>query len=333
MTIRTIFHLVSAVVFATGAVVPGQVEAQDELPAGNEGALFLLLPVGARGVSLGRAMTAMDGPESVWWNPAGLAGITDGRALLLRDDDLAGVSTALTVLLPRAGVGVAGISYQLLDFGDSDFTDAQGNVIGAASYRNHVGVLSAATELVSGWALGVNMKLIQQRVSCQGDCDGVGNASTTYALDAGVQWQDVFGLPLRLGSALVHAGPRVQIINAEQADPLPTRVRIAAGYDILDHFLEAEEDIYALLTVELEDRWRDLGSPATYVGAEVGAGREQQLVVRAGYVFGADLQVNGAGVGVGLRYDRFELGIGKSLPSTSLVAETEPVHLTLGFLF
>jgi hypothetical protein len=36
---------------------------------------------------------------------------------------------------------------------------------------------------------------------------------------------------------------------------------------------------------------------------------------------------------VGLRYDSFELGIGKSLASTGLNGETEPVHLTLGYVF
>lgn len=332
MTMRTIILTVLAPALLASVAVPTAVQAQSQSAPSHEGAPFLLIPIGAKGVSLGRAMTAMDGPESVWWNPAGIAGLEHDRVILTRDDDLV-TSTAISVLFTRSGVGVAGISYQLVDIGDTQFTDAQGNTVGSASDRNHVAVLSAASHVTSGLALGVNLKLIQQRLSCTGQCGGLGSTSTTYAIDAGLLWRDVAGLPLRLGGALVHAGPRVQILNAEQADPLPTRVRVAAGYDLLDHFLAGDESIYALLTLELEEAWRDRGSPATYIGAEVGAGDEERLIVRGGYVFGGDLQVDGAGVGVALRYNRFELGIAKALSSTQLVSETEPVHLTLGFLF
>jgi hypothetical protein len=304
----------------------------DDVSTGSEGAAFLLLPVGAKGVSLGRAVTALSGPESVWWNPAGLAGLEESRVMLLRGEDLAGELTALSVLLPKRGLGILGVSYQLSDLGESLFTDRQGNVLGTIFVRNHVGVLSLASELVDALAVGVNLKLIQQRWTCRGQCPDGGVSSTTVALDAGFQWRDALGLPLRLAASLAHAGPRVQFINEGQADPLPTRVRVAAAYDVLSHFVEGGE-LRALVTVELEDRWRDLGSPATYVGAELGAGTTQALFVRAGYVFGAALQVDGAGVGVGLRYDRLELGIGKSLASTALSGEAEPVHVTLGFVF
>ena len=223
-------------------------------------------------------------------------------------------------------------SYQLTDLGEIEFRDDQGAFLGTISFRNHLGVISAAADVVEGLALGLNLKLIQQRVSCRGQCDDQGVTSTTYALDAGVQWQDVFGLPLRIGAMVAHAGPRVQVINEGQSDPLPTRIRVGAAYDVLRHVFE-DEPVRALLVLEVEDRWRNPGRPAKYIGLEAGAGVEQSLVVRAGYVFGADLQVDGAGVGVALRYDRFELGLGKSLASSPLVGESEPVHLTLGVLF
>jgi hypothetical protein len=300
---------------------------------GTEGALFLLLPVGAMGVSMGHAVTALDGPESVWWNPAGLSGLDGRRVMLLRGEDVAGESTALSFLLPRSNVGVLGVSYQLTDLGELEYRDGQGNFLGTIAFRNHLAVLSAAADVVPSLALGVNLKMIQQRVSCRGQCADAGVTSTTYALDVGAQWREALGLPLRLGGMVAHAGPRVQIVNEGQADPLPTRLRIGAAYDVVRHFVEEGDEVHGLLVLELEDRWRDPGSPATYVGVEVGAGTTQALAVRAGYVFGADLQVDGAGVGVALRYDRFELGLGKSLASSTLSGESEPVHLTLGVLF
>ena len=55
---------------------------QQEGTAG-EGALFLLLPVGAEAVSLGRAMTAMEGSEGAFWNPAGLVGVPRSELLIV----------------------------------------------------------------------------------------------------------------------------------------------------------------------------------------------------------------------------------------------------------
>lgn len=317
---------------AASTFVAAPLAGQGEGGSSTEGALFLLLPVGAMGVSLGHAVTALDGPETVWWNPAGLSAVEQGRAMLLRGEDVAGESTALSVLFPRPGVGVLGASYQLTDLGEIELRDGQGTFLGTVSFRNHLGVISAATDVIEGVALGLNLKLIQQRVSCRGQCDDQGVNSTTYAMDVGAQWREAFGLPLRLGALLAHAGPRVQVINEGQADPLPTRIRVGAAYDVLHHVFE-DEPVHALLVFEIEDRWRNPGKPAKYIGIEAGAGTEQSLVVRAGYVFGADLQVDGAGVGVALRYDRFELGLGKSLASSPLVGDTEPVHLTLGVLF
>ena len=92
-----------------------------------------------------------------------------------------------------------------------------------------MGIGSLAAPIVAGLATGVNLKLVQQRFTCRGQCDP-GVTATTVVIDAGVQWSDLFDLPLRLGAAVAHAGPRIQFFNEEQADPLPTRLRFAAGW-------------------------------------------------------------------------------------------------------
>jgi hypothetical protein len=84
-----------------------------------EGAVFLVLPVGAQGVSLGRAVTAMPGQESAFWNPAGLVATTGSRVLLLRGETVVGASTGISTLLSRPGVGTLGVSYLLWDMGGS----------------------------------------------------------------------------------------------------------------------------------------------------------------------------------------------------------------------
>src|SRR5712692_10502918 len=64
-----------AFIFLT-AQPPNRLSAQ-ELPL-NAGALFLLFPVGAQAVGMGQTATAAAGRgEAAFWNPAGLATLSD----------------------------------------------------------------------------------------------------------------------------------------------------------------------------------------------------------------------------------------------------------------
>lgn len=321
------------VLLVLGLASPPGAEAQEgDDDAALEGALFLLLPVGAKAVALGRAVTALPGAESAWWNPAGLAEVERGRFLLFRGEDLAGEATAVSLVLTRPGVGALGFAYQLMDAGTQDLRDGEGNVLGTVSFRNHLGVVSLATRFWERLSVGLNLKLIQSRLSCRGQCLDAGVTATTFAVDLGTQASGMLGLPLRVGATLAHAGPDFQFLNEEQADPLPTRLRLAAAYEVLNHFVETDE-LALWVTTELENRWREPGSPATYVGAEFTAGLEQVLFLRAGYVLNALSQVDGAAVGLGLRYESFDLAIAKSLAASTLAGESEPVHISFGFVF
>jgi len=323
---RSLLTLVAALVLA------GHAAAQQRDPSSTEGALFLLLPVGAQGVSLGRAMTAIQSPEGAFWNPAGLAGIDGSRAVLFRGDHAVGTATAVSLLASRPGLGTLGWSYLLLDIGDQDVTDRDGNVLGTVSVRNHLGILSAAARLLEGLDAGVNLKIVQFRLSCRGICLDAGTTATTYAFDAGVQVAPSPRLPLRFGAVVAHIGPRLQVLNAEQADPLPARVRVGAAYDILSPLLK-REDVRGWISLEAQDRLRDPGSLSVYVGSEVVAGSTDALYLRTGYVVGDLDQEGGARVGLGLRYERFDLAIAKSLAVSTLTGETEPVHVSFAIIF
>ena len=301
-------------------------------PSSTEGALTLLLPMGARAVAMGRAVTASQGNESAFWNPAGLARIEEGRFVVLRGNHLAGEATAFSLILARQPLGTLTFSYQLLDLGDQDYRDKDGNVLGTVSFRDHLGIVSFASQVLSWLDTGLNFKVFQTRATCRGQCTDSGVTGTTYFMDAGLLAFPIQGLPLRLGLMVAHAGPDLQLINVEQADPLPTRLRVAAAYELLNHFLE-REDMELWASAELEDRVRELGSPVLYLGAEFAAGQEDQIFVRAGYGQGQTGQPAGMAVGLGIKYQQFEIGIGKALSATSLVDESEPVHVTFGVIF
>jgi len=316
--------LIVTVLAAAGA--PSPAAAQDgSVSTGSEGALFLLLPVGARAVALGRVMTTVESSEAAFWNPAGLAGVDKNEIVLFRGDHVAGTATALTGVWGSSDAGSLGLSYFLLDAGELDQRDENGNYTGTITIRNHLGVASAATRLFDGMSAGVSFKVVQFRLSCRGICPDAGTAATTWAVDAGVQARPIERL--RVGAMVAHLGPRLQVRNAEQADPLPTRIRVAASYDILRALTEREE-VSGWLGIEVQDRLRDPGSLSVYFGTELSAGTDDVISLRAGYVV-ADLdQEDGTRVGLGVRYERFELSIAKSLAVSTLTGETEPVHVT-----
>ena len=297
-----------------------------------EGAATILLPMGARAVAMGRAVTAFRGSESAFWNPAGLARIPEGRLVVLRGTPLGGEMTAFSLLLVRQPLGVLGFSYQLLDWGDQDLTDNDNNILGTISTRDHLGIVSFATQILSWLDAGVNFKVFSTRYTCRGQCPSSGVSGTTYLLDVGFMAEPFRGIPLRLGAMVAHAGPDLQIINVEQADPVPTRARVAAAYEVLNHFT-AVSAVELWVTAEVEDRLQSPGAPVLYLGSELSAGEEDQIFLRAGYGQGQTGQAAGASVGLGLRYQQFEMGIAKSLSSTSLSNQSEPVHVTFGVLF
>jgi hypothetical protein len=298
----------------------------------TEGALTLLLPIGAKGIAMGRAVTASHGRESVFWNPAGLARLEDGSFFVYRGSNLAGEATGFSLILARQPLGVLAVSYQHLNLGDQDLKDPDNNVIGSFSVRDHLAVVSFGLQLLPRLDAGLNFKVFQSKYICRGQCLDAGVTGTTYALDAGVQAEPLAEVPLRIGALIAHVGPSLQLINAEQADPLPTRVRAAVSYETFRHFSDME-GVELWLSAELEDRWRDLGDPVLFVGGELVVGTDDLIFLRAGY---GQQQVGrnpGASVGLGVRYDRFEMGVAKRLSASTVSGEPEPVHISFGVVF
>lgn len=295
----------------------------------DEGAPFLLLPVGASAVAMGRAVTALPGQESAFWNPAGLTGVTSSRVVLLRGEDAAGPSTAASVLFAKPGLGTLGVSYMQIDVGEQALIDEFDNQVGTFNFRDHLLVASAAGQLGAGLNVGVNFKVLQDRISCRGFCDGLATASTGYAVDLGMQWVPRRGVPLRLGAMVAHLGPDFQQKNASQSDPLPTRVRVAAAYDVLHHLKNRQ--LAGWLTLEVQDRPGYRGGTSVYVGSELVAGATDQLFLRAGYATDPD-RLSGAGIGLGLRFDKFELSVAKSLVG-SRVGAPEPFTVSLSVAY
>src|SRR5437899_2404065 len=168
-------------------MVPRAVSAQ-ELPL-NAGALFLVFPVGAQAVGMGQTATPAAGRgEAAFWNPAGLATLSDDEFALHSASLVAGRSNVLGAYFPSRGIGVIGGAVYLVDYGDLDRTDPNGNTIARIAPRNFEFLASYATNLAGSFAFGISYKLVQFRVDCSGDCrDFPAGTGATHALDLGGQ--------------------------------------------------------------------------------------------------------------------------------------------------
>jgi len=293
--------------------------------------LFLLLPMGAQGVGLGRAMTALESAEGGFWNPAGLAGLQQTEFMLYHGNQVVGDATAFAALFARPGTGTLGVSYGLLDIERFEVTDGTGNVVGTIVVRGHQGIVSLARAMNPRLRVGTNLKLVRFGLSCRGQCPEGTAQSTSYAMDTGIQFRPVGSRNLDIGVMVAHIGSGMRMQDVDQREPLPTRLRVGASYLVLRELLE--EEVGFRFLAEVEDRLRDLGSPAFYFGSEIRVGTEDQVYLRGGYVLGNENQIDGAAVGLGLRYERFEFGIARSLARGGPAADREPVHLTLGVTF
>jgi hypothetical protein len=100
----------------------------------------------------------------------------------------------------------------------------------------------------------------------------------------------------------------LQVLNAEQADPTPTRFRAGAAYEVMHHF-SSDSTTALWASFDVSGSWRQGVEPRVGAGAELVL--DETIFVRAGYASGSG-RASGAGVGIGLRYDRFELGIARS---------------------
>src|SRR5688572_26028409 len=110
----------TALAALAGAAPP--LAAQDQ-----DGALFLLVPIGARAIGLGQAVVA-DQPvsESAWWNPAGLARQEKREGAIHHSDSFVGQGDAVALVIPSSLLGVITASMNILNFGELPVTSDDG---------------------------------------------------------------------------------------------------------------------------------------------------------------------------------------------------------------
>jgi len=302
----------------------------------NSGALFLTLPVGAEAVGMGQTAVTLQGHgEAAFWNPAGLATMTESEFGLQNGSLAAGKSYAMTAYLHSHGIGVLGGAVYLLDYGDLESTDSTSSTIAHISPRNLEFLASYATQLGSALSIGINYKLVEFRVDCSGDCRDFPNGEgVTHGLDLGGQLVVGPEGALRIGVAVRNIGFKLQVNNRDQADPLPAHVVVGALYRLaLGRGTGAgptSDGLDVRVAADLDSPWGSYGESGMRVGVDVGY--QHLLRVRGGYSFAPE-GLSGPSVGMGISSGSIGVDLARTFLSGSDFVTDNPTFFSFRVVF
>lgn len=324
--------LVAGLVLAGPALLQGQSTGSSESlrseTSSRETARFLLAPIGARHVGLAGAVTAsVADAEGVLWNPASVAGLQTSTAFFHVSNDFGSNSQVLGVLWNwnRAEIG---LTYYHFDLGTIEARDAANQDLGTIELDDDEFIVTAGYALRPGLDLGVNYKLIRLRSACSGECDSFGGRSVGHAFDLGVVGR-LSGVPgLSLGAMVRNLGPGVALAGGDTSDPMPARVRIGVAVDVTQAFLRTEERFGIAVEADLQQTVTEFDDLDAYVGAELSLRRI--LYVRGGYAW-ASTGRTGPSLGLGLRYDRLVVDVGRAFDDFASFDSGTPFQLSIAF--
>jgi len=309
--------------------------ARAQTGSATEGALFLLLPVGARSVGLGQAVVAdRPGTEAVWWNPAAIGAATRREAAIHHSQSVVGTGDAVTILVPSSLLGVLALSVNIFDYGEQELNpspDAPDEVGGTIIPRSLIYAATYATSLGKYVTAGLTYKLIQFRIDCTGPCPDISFSATTSALDVGAQFMVKKSVPLIIGVAARNVvGLKLQVNDSDQSDPIPGRLQVGVQYRI-DVPPRIAPETAVRLAFDLADGI-EVGNPSPRFGADIAF--RDRFHVRGGYAVEASRsEAGGPSIGLGLSTGNLVFDVARILTGLSADAGKAPTYLSLRYLF
>lgn len=305
----------------------------------TSGATFLLLPISARIVGRGGASVAdAPGTEAVESNPAALGWLTRSEGALHYAQDFNATRFLAAVAIPRRVFGTFELSWARTDYGSQEARIGPDSPpTGSLNPHDDVFAASYGASLGRRLALGVTFKIIRNDYfSCSGVCtdpDDPGavlpGASSTGAVDAGLQYDFTGQAPVRVGVAVHHAGLPVQIQDRAQTDELPTEATFGATVDIPGVARRVPG-------AELRILGEVLTGVASETTGEVRLGAEgiyrKTFALRAGYRHGRG-ESGGPSFGIGYTAKRFAFDLATQFAGFSAEAGQTPTFVAFRYWF
>ncbi|MBN1632545.1 MAG: type IX secretion system outer membrane channel protein PorV [Ignavibacteria bacterium] len=327
----------------------------------STGVPFLLIGPNSRFSAMGETGTAIaDDATAMHWNPAGLAFQTEHTEINFTHSPwLAGLNISdlfYDYLAAKRHIesinGTLGLSLTYLNIGTIIHTDEFGNRLGEYKAYEFALAVGYATKVTTDLGLGVNARFIFSNLSSVsvGNEKGSGTAfSTSFDLAALYRFSKGPGIikdKLSLGLNLSNLGPKISYVDADQADPIPTNLRLGIAYKIFKN--EGNELTFAAdfskLLVNRPDAFYEAlftswkGGPSeigksiqSSVGAEYWYGNPKLIALRAGYFYEDPDYGNRKYItlGAGIRYSLY----GFDFSYISTIEDTHPLANTLRFGF
>lgn len=238
--VRTLLFLLVA--FAA-TVVPASAQV------GSSAVVFLKIEPDSRAAGMGNAGVALaDNASAIFWNPAGLAFQKGTEAAITHSNWLPQLSSDLfyeylTAKHHVPGWGTFGGHLTYLFLGEHEGRDAQNNPTGTfKSYDLAVGV-SYGLKVSQNFGLGTSLRFIYSNLApgqVVGAQETKAGVSTAFDI-AGLYRVPKFnlgsiGTSVSLGFNVANMGPKIQYSDSQQADPIPTNLRV--GYAVTLDFDE-----------------------------------------------------------------------------------------------
>jgi hypothetical protein len=352
---------------------------QSQLFAQGESAVpFLLIAPNARADGMGEAGGALaDDASAVFWNPAALAFVPGQEISLTHSNWLPQFQQSdlfYDFLSYRNRIddwgGTFSASVTYLSLGEFNETGPGGpQVLSTFKAYEVAATVGYATKVFSDLGLGFNLRYIHDVLApfnVQGqDRKGIASA---VSFDVATLWKPqnlslpfigAVGDRLSMGLNLSNIGPKMTYIDAAQADPLPTNLRVAFAANVIKSEFNnvnvvldftrllvrrhpAPVDSLGLptgadppppddLPKSLVTAWGDGGLKKVQIGigAEYWYGSPRLIAIRAGYFYENPNYGNRKFLtfGAGVRYDVY----GFDFSYLSAVEENAPLAETLRF--
>mgnify|MGYP005634492415 CR=1 FL=1 len=338
------------------ACLAGSAEPASATPESRAAVLFLLIEPGARASGMGESYVAIaDDATASYFNPAALAGQTDRKLNFTHQKWLPGLADDLSYEFlaysqPVEGWGNIGVSGTLLNLGEQTRTGERGEILG--SFSSYDLALSGAygAYISDNLSAGIGLKFIRSNLADQGAGiergSGIGNS---FAADLGLLWRATSSLSL--GAALRNLGPNIAYIDASQADPLPQHLVLGVAYEIMEteyHDMLLSIDVYKPLiddgnfVTNLVTAWADESMSNEFKEMDLHAGGEYRyglsaikgqsfLALRAGYSFDHDGDLKTPTVGLGLKYNVFQVDVAYITGDDTPMQDSTRYSLNLSF--
>jgi len=324
--------------------------------------LYLMIEPGARPAGMGNAFTGLaDDGTAVFYNPSGLAFQRGHEISLMHVNWLPQFGTDMFYEFGSykhhlEGLGTFAIDIVFLNLGEQAGRDEEGNDTG--SFSSWEGAISGSfgTQLSENWAVGLQLRYIRSSLAPRGAGAekgvGVGNA---FAVGISTLYKMPFLPSLSIGANLANMGPKMAYIDAAQADPIPTNLRLGLAYKVVNskyNKLTVTADAMKLLVTRYKDKppedtsdpfyvaiikaWYKDGVAREFEKIERGAGIEYTysdlISLRAGYYFDKEGKRKFATFGAGIGYHTYHFDFGYvSAEEGHPLSNTMRFSLSIGF--